>query len=320
MPNGRNAYFRFGPARNDTEGQSTLKTRTPKLLRLDLSEQAKLLARIEEQRRRVNLWLKQSLRFGTEVPPRLARAMRYAVLGPGKRLRPILALEGFRAAGGRQEEWVVPFCCGIEMIHASTLVHDDLPCMDNDDFRRGRLSLHRKYDEATATLAAGALLALAFELFATSKAPDARRQAAELELARALGPAGMAGGQLLDVSSSERTTAPKLNRIQQKKTAGFIASSLVCGAILAGSQPDVVSQLKKAGQALGRLFQMTDDMLDALRGDRVSKATMVRVYGLEGTKQHAVSEMKKAEKMLQSFGPGFGVLAGFPRLILERTQ
>jgi len=121
---------------------------------------------IGADRKLVEAELRRSLRFGREVPPRLAAAMRYAVLGPGKRIRPILALEAFRASGGRHVAAVLPFCTGIELIHTFSLIHDDLPSMDDDDFRRGRPSLHRKFDEATAILAADGLFAFAFELFA----------------------------------------------------------------------------------------------------------------------------------------------------------
>ena len=295
--------------------------------------------RILADQRLVDRWLRDALRFGPEVPGRLAQAMRYALLGPGKRLRPILALEAFRAAGGRKVEWVAPFCCGIEMIHAFSLAHDDLPSMDDDDFRRGRPSLHRKYDEGTAILAADALLALAFELFASGKAPVTRRLAAIAEIARAVGPAGMAGGQMLDIGLTGRVqgfkgsrvvaarplrergaNARSVGRVHQKKTAEFIAASVACGALIAGAKNSTVRRLSDAGRALGRLFQATDDLLDACKKGEGARQTMVRLHGLAGARRRAVKEAKRAGRLFSSLGPGFGVLAAFPRMVLERTR
>ncbi len=279
-----------------------------------------VLRRYQADRGLVNAWLRDALRFGREVPVRLARAMRYAVLGPGKRVRPVLALESFRAAKGRDEEHVRPFCCGIEMIHAFSLVHDDLPSMDNDDFRRGRPSLHRKYDEAVAILAADALFAYAFQLFSFSPAPRAPRLAAIQAISRAVGPAGMAGGQMLDIATRPGLSRPGLERLHRKKTADFMAAALVAGAALARVRTRVLDRLWEAGRALGLLFQVTDDLLDAEQESDGKRMTRVSRYGREGTLKRAVQQAHHAEQLFRSLGPGYDLLAGFPRLILERTS
>ena len=274
---------------------------------------------LRRDRTLVNRWLVRELKFGPEVPARLARAMRYAVLGPGKRIRPVLALEAFRAAGGKNEEWIAPFCCGIEMVHAFSLVHDDLPSMDNDDFRRGRPSLHRKYDEATAILAGDALLTTAFGLFAEGKAPAGRRTAAMAELVRAIGPEGMAGGQMLDVRGAN-TRVRKVIAIHEKKTAVFFAASLTCGAVVAGGRAGVIERLREAGHALGRLFQVTDDLLDAYQHGEPSRPSIVGLKGVEAAKEHALREAEEARDLFRSLGPRFGVLAGFPDFVVQRRQ
>ena len=249
-----------------------------------------LQVRLDRDRRTIDRALAQALRFNAAVPKRLSQAMRYAVLGPGKRVRPILALESYRAAGGRNRQWIMPFCCGIELIHTFSLVHDDLPSMDNDDFRRGRPSLHRRFDEATALLAADALLVRAFELFARCPAPLNRRIAATVAICQAIGPAGMVAGQILDMDLRPNTGRKRLLATQRKKTALLIAASIVTGAILAGASAPTIRQLHKAGITLGMLFQLTDDLLDAQQESDQGKATMA-------TKYHpaAIAELARAQ-------------------------
>jgi len=268
----------------------------------------------------VNRWLERALVLGPEVPGRLAQAMRYAVLGPGKRIRPVFCLAAFRAAGGRRAAWAAPFCCGIEMLHAFSLAHDDLPSMDNDDFRRGRPSLHRRFDEATAILAADALFALAFQSFAGSQAPAERKVGAIGEIARSVGPAGMAGGQMLDIGVAEGRTARggTMARVHRMKTAEFIAASLACGALIAGANGRLVGRVRAAGRVLGELFQITDDILDAQGANEGTNA--VRLAGPASVRRQAELEAARAERMFRALGSGFDDLAGFPQMILERRR
>ena len=282
---------------------------------------------LEADRKLVDTELRRSLRFSPDVPPRLAAAMRYAVLGPGKRIRPVLALEAFRAAGGRDLAVVLPFCVGIEFVHTFSLVHDDLPSMDDDDYRRGRPSLHRKFDEATAILAADGLFALAFEVFASAPGPADRKLDAMHRICRAVGPSGMTGGQMLDVSaeaptarSSARASVPPILEIQRKKTAEFIAAAVVAGAVLGGAAPTVQRKLHQAGLALGMLFQITDDLLDTEQASEAGRATVVSSMGRTRTTARAASEAEKSERLFRSLGATYAVLAGFPGLVLHRRS
>jgi geranylgeranyl pyrophosphate synthase len=285
---------------------------------------ADLMRAVERDRRLIEARLRRELQFGSGVPSRLAAAMRYAVLGSGKRIRPVLLLEAFRAAGGRDVATVMPFCVGIEFIHTFSLIHDDLPSMDDDDFRRGRPSLHRKFDEATAILAADGLFALAFELFADAPGSPGRKVDAMHAISRAVGPSGMTGGQMMDIGGglrrprSSRSAAVRLT--QRKKTADFISSAVVAGAVLGGASPAVCRRLGQAGLALGMLFQLTDDLLDADQKSEAGRATMVSSVGGTQTVQWAKAEARKSERLFRSLGTGFGVLAEFPNLVLYRRS
>jgi geranylgeranyl pyrophosphate synthase len=276
--------------------------------------------------RQVEARLRRELRFGKDVPTRLAAAMRYAVLGPGKRIRPVLALEAFRAAGGRRLEAVLPFCAGIEFIHTFSLIHDDLPSMDDDDFRRGRPSLHRKFDEATAILAADGLFALAFDVFMAAPAPADRKIAATYALCRAVGPSGMTGGQMVDVEGTRNPEAMSQRQAfgvletHRKKTAEFIAASVVAGAVLGGAGPAIQRKLRQAGLALGMLFQITDDLLDVGQKCEAERITMVSSLGRDGTVRRASLEAMKSAKLFRSLGAGYELLAGFPDLVLHRRS
>jgi len=281
---------------------------------------------VESDRKLVDVRLRRELRFGAEVPRKLAAAMRYAVLGPGKRIRPVLTLEAFRAAGGRDLAAVLPFCAGIEFIHTFSLIHDDLPSMDDDDFRRGRPSLHRKFDEATAILAADGLFAYAFELFARAPGPAERKMAAVRTIGSAVGPSGMTGGQMLDINEvrspkpEARTRAPRVLETHRKKTAEFIAAAVVVGAILGGAAPAVRRRLRQAGLALGMLFQMTDDLLDVEQVSEVDRTTVVSALGRTRAAGRAETQATKSERLFRSLGSAYRMLAGFPDLILHRRS
>lgn len=282
---------------------------------------------VETDRRLIDARLRRELRFGREVPTRLAAAMRYAVLGPGKRIRPVLTLEAFRAAGGRDLAAVLPFCAGIEFIHTFSLIHDDLPSMDDDDFRRGRPSLHRKYDEATAILAADGLFAFAFELFTRAPGPAERKLAGVRVISRAVGPSGMTGGQMLDIISEVRRAKSEVRgqesrvlETHRKKTAEFIAAAVLAGAVLGGAAPTAQRKLGQAGLALGMLFQMTDDLLDAEQASEADRASMVSTLGAARTAGRAELQARKSERLFRSLGAGYRVLAGFPGMVLHRRS
>jgi geranylgeranyl diphosphate synthase, type II len=288
---------------------------------------SELIRTIESDRRIVSARLRRDLRFGRDVPERLALAMRYAVMGPGKRVRPILTLAAFRASGGRNLSSALPFCAGIEFIHTFSLIHDDLPSMDDDDFRRGRPSLHRKFDEATAILAADGLFAYAFELFARAPGPADRKVEAVRTISCAVGPSGMTGGQMLDIAgklpspkSVSQIPASTIMDVHRRKTAEFIAASVVTGAILGGAALPVQRRLRQAGLALGVLFQLTDDLLDANQASETDRATMVSALGDVRTARRAAAEAENSERLFRSLGAAYGVLAGFPGMVLHRRS
>ncbi|MGB9741674.1 MAG: polyprenyl synthetase family protein [candidate division WOR-3 bacterium] len=241
--------------------------------------------------------------------------MRYAVMGPGKRIRPIAALESFYACGGRQREWILPFCCGLELIHNFSLIHDDLPSMDNDDYRRGRLTLHRKFDEATAILAGDALLAQAFELFAGSTAPEQRKIRAMKLIASAIGPKGMAAGQLLDIQSQ---SPRRYLATAQLKTAALFVASIVTGAIIAGADVKLQSSLARLGINLGILFQITDDLLDYGGEDFRKIGGYHRT--IAGLRMKAANLARITENGFRRLGPKFDFFVHLTRLICNRQD
>lgn len=270
---------------------------------------------IKNDRSIINRQLKCWLNFNRSVPTRLAKAMRYVVLGSGKRIRPIIALESFNACGGKRREWIIPFCCGLEFVHNFSLIHDDLPSIDNDDYRRGKLTLHKKFDEATAIIAGDALLAQAFELFALSKAPAGRKIKAIKVIASAIGPKGMAGGQMLDIYPAARNSRLYVARL---KTAELIAVSIVTGAIIAGVDDKFQNKLYRLGINLGILFQLTDDLLD-WHNDYL--LTTVGDNGnITGLRKQAENFAQRTENGFRSLGSQFEFFVQLTRLILNRKD
>jgi farnesyl diphosphate synthase len=252
-------------------------------------------------------------------PKRLIEAMRYATLGGGKRLRAFLTVETARALG-RTDNGPRRAGAAIECIHAYSLIHDDLPSMDDDDLRRGRPTTHRAFDEATAILAGDALQALAFEILA-DPATDAIadvRVALCLSLARAAGLAGMVGGQMLDIDA-EKSTAPfsveEIRLLQAMKTGALLKFSVEAGAILAGADAKAHTALGAYGRAIGAAFQIADDILDvesdaATLGKRVgkdagqNKGTLVSALGLEGARCELDRLIDEASLAVDAAGVG----------------
>ena len=223
----------------------------------------------------------------------LQEAMEYSLLAGGKRIRPVLTLETCRMCGGSLQT-ALPFACGVEMIHTYSLIHDDLPAMDNDNLRRGRPTNHVVYGEATAILAGDGLLTAAFEQLAGAELPPERVVAAVACLSRCAGPAGMVGGQALDMAGEGHAlTRSELELLQSLKTGALISAAARLGAIAAGADEEKLRQIDRYAQALGRAFQVRDDMLDEtssaeelgknVGSDRVNgKSTFVTALGLDG--------------------------------------
>lgn len=215
-------------------------------------------------RQRIESALERSAHFQEDCPARLGEAIRYSLLAPGKRLRPQLVLQATRACGG-QVAAAMPAAVAVEMIHAYSLVHDDLPSMDDDDLRRGLPTCHKQYDEATAILVGDALQARAFEILATEIKPASRAATCCAELARAVGAEALVGGQMADLAAeSQYVSATQLEAIHRCKTGALFRVSLRLGAIVADASPAAVECLDEYGCHLGLAFQIVDDLLDVL--------------------------------------------------------
>ena len=228
---------------------------------------ASLLERfVERERDRVEDVLRDVLPPATTRPASVHRAMRYAVLSGGKRIRPVLSVLAYRACGGRGRE-VYRVAAAIELIHNFTLIHDDLPCMDDDELRRGRATVHVKFGEAVALLAGDALLSLAFELVASlgvsRRLAPATSTAVVHEIARAAGTRGVVGGQVVDIESEgRRVPLGTVKYIHTRKTGALMACSLRVGGLLAGAGPGRMKALTAYGEKLGLAFQIVDDVRD----------------------------------------------------------
>jgi geranylgeranyl diphosphate synthase type II len=260
--------------------------------------------------------------------------MAYSLFPGGKRLRPVLAIEACRVVGGRVRD-VLPAAAGLEMIHTYSLIHDDLPALDNDDLRRGRAASHRMFGEAMAILAGDALLTHAFEVMAfqpASKPLACRKVEAMAVLARAAGVRGMIAGQVMDLEAEGRPfTYARLLRIHRGKTGALISGALQIGGILGGGRPAEIRALKTYGDGVGLAFQIVDDILD-LEGSaaglgksvgkdqRDRKATFPALLGVPASRRRAARAAAAAVAALRPFGPRAARLADLARFIVERAH
>lgn len=265
------------------------------------------------------------------VPERLLTAMRYALMAGGKRVRPALMLECYRAFGGNVDSLVMPIAMSVECMHTYSLIHDDLPCMDDDDWRRGMPSCHRKFDEATAILAADALQSLSFELLAQADVDADARLRLLSKLAVAAGAQGMAGGQIMDMQTelSGVQGVLEVERIHIHKTGALIRYCCEAGALLADASPQQQAACSHYGAAVGLLFQIADDILDATASSNElgkssgkdasqQKATYVSVLGLRDARLMAENMRDTAVEAANQFGPAGKPLAQLAEYILER--
>ena len=247
----------------------------------------------------------------------LTEAMEYSLLAGGKRIRPVLVLETCRLCGGDPVR-ALPLACGVEMIHTYSLIHDDLPAMDDDDLRRGRPTNHKVYGEATAILAGDGLLTAAFGVLTQAELPAERVVEAVSCLSREAGPEGMVGGQVLDMAGEGRAlTRGELEQLQQLKTGALISAAAELGCIAAGGTEEQRCAVREYARCIGRAFQIQDDILDvtstdqelgkSVGSDRANeKNTFVTVLGLEGSRALVEELTGQAEQALSGFGdPGF---------------
>ena len=257
----------------------------------------------------------------------------YSLLGGGKRIRPFLVLEFCRMFGGNVKA-AVPFACAIEMIHTSSLIHDDLPCMDDDDLRRGKPTNHKVFGYANALLAGDALLMRAFETVATAPVPDSAIRSAVAALASSAGDFGMIGGQIMDVNNkvSEGTDIEKLKKLHRKKTGALINCSVLLGCIaadLAWDDARTIAAMKYA-ENVGLTFQIIDDILDVVGNEgtlgknigsdaQMGKVTFMNYYSVEEARALAASLTAEAVSAIAEFD-GSEVLTDFAVYLLERDH
>lgn len=250
------------------------------------------------------------------APVQLREAMEYSLKAGGKRLRPVLTLYTCHMLGGDVQR-ALPFACALEMIHTYSLIHDDLPCMDDDDFRRGRPSNHRVFGEANAVLAGDGLLSYAFHIMleAVRREPTPNAVNAAIAISDGAGVNGMVAGQVVDLASETNKNCGinELNFIQKNKTAAMIRAAVLSGAHMADANDKQLSALRLYGEAYGILFQMTDDILD-VEGDFESmgktlgkdeaenKLTYISLYGMERAKELAEETARQAVDALEIFG------------------
>lgn len=259
-------------------------------------------------------------------------AMAYSLLAGGKRIRPILLMATAEALGIKGYNYL-PVACGLEMIHTYSLIHDDLPCMDNDDYRRGRLTNHKVFGEAMAVLAGDGLLTLAFEVMLEQKNVEAKALIETVrEMAMCAGNFGMVGGQGLDLENEGKTiTAEELRKMHAGKTGALFIAAVRGGAHLAGATDNELLALTKFADLLGLAFQITDDILDVEgtqeelgkpvgSDEKNHKSTYVSLYGLEGAKALAEKTVTEALECLEQFGDNAEPLREITRMMCGRKS
>lgn len=263
---------------------------------------------LEERKALIEQTLARHLPPKKDYPSKLHEAIHYSLEG-GKRIRPILALAACEAVGGDIQDALIA-ACGIELVHAFSLVHDDLPCIDNDDIRRGQPTVHKKFGEAIALLAGDALLSLGFEW--VSRDGSSGRQAEVLqELSHAIGTYGMIGGQVADLElRGKEPDLPSLEYVHAHKTGALIAASVKVGGLLGGGSPQEVQELFKFGEYIGFTFQIIDDIMD--------NEGYALIFEPKGARKEAETLTEKAKNHLRAFGKKGEALEALADFILNR--
>ncbi|MBQ5847136.1 MAG: polyprenyl synthetase family protein [Selenomonadaceae bacterium] len=268
----------------------------------------------------------------TALVPRLAESMEYSLMAGGKRLRPILVMAAADAVGARGTDFVQA-ACGIEMIHTYSLIHDDLPAMDNDDYRRGKLTNHKVFGEALAILAGDALLTQAFEVILRQQGVPAQVLLEVLrEMSIAAGPNGMVGGQVIDMlSEGKRISMEELRKMHMGKTGALFRAAIRSGAILGGASEAQLAALTTYADCFGLAFQITDDILDVVGDEAVigkpvgsdernEKSTYVTLTSLDEAKKLAADTVQQALEALEIFGDEAKFLRDLVKMLLERNK
>jgi geranylgeranyl diphosphate synthase, type II len=301
-----------------------------------LPDTGALAAALAERRRVVEDALDRALPAEGVWPATIHRAMRYSLFAGGKRIRPILVLASGEAVDGRRDD-LLPLACAVEMIHTYSLIHDDLPAMDDDDLRRGKPTSHKVFGEAMAILAGDALLTRAFHVMAEgtesmSELQARRRAVATAILGEACGTAGLIGGQVQDLEAEGRTVDPVvLERLHRAKTGALLSACVRGGAVLGGGSARDIECLGRYAAAIGLAFQVVDDVLDATeaaerlgktagKDSAAGKATYVSVHGIERARAMADDLLAEALGAIAPMGPRAEILAGIARLIVTRRE
>ena len=249
-----------------------------------------------------------------ECPDVLRESMSYSLLLPGKRIRPLLVLLAADACGADPQK-ALPAACAVEMVHAFSLIHDDLPAMDDDDVRRGQPANHKKYGEAQAILAGDALLAYAFSILAEELDSSIAAGCCSV-LARATGPEGMIGGQCLDMDTQQQNTIDNLESMHQKKTGALLVASLHMGALIADASEEQLQSLLEYGKRIGLVFQIIDDVLDEGEDER----SYTNLLGVEESKAKAEKLTQEACSYLEVFQDRSAPLCSLAELVLTRDH
>ena len=291
-----------------------------------------LQAEWKKKREQVETALAEELRLGDILDKTLASSMEYSLMAGGKRLRPILLMAAAEAVGGRGEEYLTS-ACAIEMIHTYSLIHDDLPAMDNDDYRRGKLTNHKVYGAGMATLAGDALLTLAFEvLLRQHGVSDAVKLTVLREVSEAAGAKAMVGGQAMDLGAEgQQVNIITLRRMHMGKTGALFRAAVRAGAILAGGDAAELVSLTRYAESFGLAFQITDDILDvtgatedigkpAGSDERNHKTTYVTLATLPGAEKMARDAVATAVEALTPLGDRADFLRALAEFLLSRKQ
>lgn len=286
----------------------------------------------KERQQLVEEQLVRELEQEPSLDARLAESMRYSLMAGGKRLRPILLMAAADAVGAKGTDYLTA-ACALEMIHTYSLIHDDLPAMDNDDYRRGKLTNHKVYGDGMAVLAGDALLTLAFEVIARQKHTDpATLLRVVQEISTAAGMNGMVGGQAIDLESEgHRIPMQELQKMHMGKTGALFCAALRSGAILAGATEGQLAALTSYAEGFGLAFQITDDILDVTGDEKLigkpvgsdirnEKSTYVTLTSLDEAERLAEETVDKAVKALAVFGPEADFLRQLVRYMLERKN
>jgi geranylgeranyl diphosphate synthase, type II len=290
-----------------------------------------LLDYLHSQQDLVNRELERAVRFG--YPERLYESMRYSVMSGGKRLRPALCIAGCEATGGKADT-ALPTACALEMLHTATLIHDDLPSMDNDDYRRGQLASHKVFGESMALLTGDALLAYSLEFIIdnTHDVPPDRLLRVMRTLIHMVGVHGVVAGQVVDLESESRddVSLATLEFIHTHKTGALLEAAVVTGAVLAGADEDMIGRMSRFARPLGLAFQIIDDVLDVTstpqqlgktpnKDAAAGKATFPRLLGIERSIQRAHDLVTEAKRELEPLGEAAMPLLAMADFVFARS-